>query len=160
MNNYLCIDPSGTGTTGCVFYDADIDEYEFFNCVNSNWQKHFAFISALCKRKKVNFVVYESTNYINQRTKMAADLFRLLGAIEILPYLHKDIKKCEFILVKQVKDVYKKIFKQSIIISDLEKKWGSGWLFRGTPITLHELDALLILYLYLPNVLKEKKKLF
>lgn len=69
-------------------------------------------------------MLYETTNFINKRTKSTADLFRLLGTIEVLPLLQKNIKKCAFILVKQVKDLYKKVNQGTLIIPQLERKIG------------------------------------
>jgi hypothetical protein len=150
-NKYLSIDPSGSGTTGCVFYDEKNQKYEFFSFTGKIWQEHFNFLFQTCQNKKVNFLLYETTNFINKRTKSTADLFRLLGAIEILPLFQKNVKKCAFILVKQVKDLYKKVNQGILVIPQLERKIGrkGGWFFQGQKINVHELDALLGLYLYL-----------
>ena len=159
-NKYLSIDPSGSGTTGCVFYDEQKKKYESFSFTGKNWPEHFNFLFQVCQKKKVNILLYEATNFINKRTKSTADLFRLLGAIEILPFFQKDIKKCDFILVKQVKDLYKKVNQKILIIPELERKIGrkGGWFFQGRKINVHELDALLGLYLYLFAPLNKPKK--
>ena len=150
-NKYLSVDPSGSGTTGCVLYDEKKRKYELFSFTGKNWQEHFNFLSQICQEKKVNIFLYETTNFINKRTKNTADLFRLLGAIEILPSFQKNIKKHDYILVKQVKDLYKKVNQKTLIIPELGRKIGrkGGWFFQGQKINIHELDALLGLYLYL-----------
>jgi len=35
-DKYLSIDPSGSGTTGCVFYDKQKKIYQFFNFASKN----------------------------------------------------------------------------------------------------------------------------
>jgi hypothetical protein len=48
-------------------------------------------------------------------------LFKLLGVVEVLP-----VKKVESILVSQVKDLKKQLFKGTKSIPDLEFKPGQG----------------------------------
>ena len=159
-NKYLSVDPSGSGTTGCILYDEQEKKYEFFSLISKNWQEHFNFLFQTCQEKKVNILLYETTNFINKRTKSTADLFRLLGAIEILPFFQKGIKECNFILVKQVKDLYKKVNQGTFVIPQLERKIGrkGGWFFQGQKINVHELDALLGLHLHLSPSFTTKKK--
>lgn len=159
-NKYLSIDPSGSGTTGCVFYNELTKEYEFFNFISKNWQEHFNFLSQLCQEKKINVLIYENTNFIYGRQFAGSvNLFKLIGGIECLKYICPKIKQINNNLVKQVKDLYKKIIQGVFAIPELERKIGrkGGWFFQKKKINIHELDALLGLYLYLlPS--KEKKK--
>ena len=159
-NKYLSIDPSGSGTTGCVFYDKQKKIYQFFNFTSKNWQEHFNFLSRLCQEKRVNILIYENTNFIYGRQfSGSVSLLKLIGGIECLKYIHPKIKKVDNVLVKQVKDFYKKIVQEKFVIPELERKIGrkGGWFFQEQKINVHELDALLELNLYL-SPLKSKKK--
>jgi hypothetical protein len=56
---YICIDPSGTGTTGIFFYDNVYDstnlevdskvKYTFLAYKSGDWQEHLEFIIQLVK---------------------------------------------------------------------------------------------------------------
>ncbi|CAJ0894329.1 13367_t:CDS:1 [Entrophospora sp. SA101] len=162
-DKFLSIDPSGSGTTGCVFYDERKKTYQFFNFNSKNWQEHFHFLSQLCQEKKVNILVYENTNFIYGRQFAGSvNLLKLIGGIECLKHVCRTIKQVDNILVKQVKDFYKKVLQKNFIIPELERKIGrkGGWFFQGQKINIHELDALLGLNLYLlpPENKKKKKK--
>ena len=162
-DKYLSVDPSGSGTTGCVFYDKQKKIYQFFNFTSKNWQEHFDFLSQLCQEKKINILVYENTNFIYGRQfSGSVSLLKLIGGIECLKYICPEIKKVDNILVKQVKDFYKKIVQEDLVIPELERKIGrkGGWFFQEQKINIQELDALLELNLYLlpPERKKNKKK--
>ncbi|RHZ37287.1 hypothetical protein [endosymbiont GvMRE of Glomus versiforme] len=160
-NKFLSIDPSGSGTTGCVFYDEKKKVYQFFNFTNKNWQEHFSFLSQLCQEKKINVLIYENTNFIYGRQFAGSvSLLKLIGGIECLKYACPAIKKVDNILVKQVKDFYKKAVQGTLTIPELERKIGrkGGWFFQGQKINVHELDALLGLNLYLSPPKEKKSK--
>jgi len=65
-------------------------------------------------------------------------LLKLLGAIESLP-----IKQAN-ILVHQVKDLKKQLFKGTKQIPELIFKLGRGWFYQNKKLSLHELDAFLV----------------
>jgi len=124
-NKYLSIDPSGSGTTGCVFYDEQKKVYQFFNYTSKNWQEHFLFLSQLCQEKKINILIYENTNFIYGRQfSGSVSLLKLIGGIECLKYICPKIKQVDNILVKQIKDFYKKIVQETSVVHELERKIG------------------------------------
>jgi hypothetical protein len=94
----LSIDPSGTGTSGLFFINGK--EQEFYQCQNTNWKEHYAYISQMVKEKKPNLIIYEDTNYIHKRTKDGLNLFRLLGALEFLPT--QQISRVNVLKVKEL----------------------------------------------------------
>jgi hypothetical protein len=82
--------------------------------------KHLGFIDQLVKKEKPDLLLYENTNYLHTKTKDSLSLFRLLGALEGLPV------KTEHVLVSQVKDLAKKLFKAVEKVPDLTFKFGRG----------------------------------
>ena len=142
MAKILSIDPSGTGTTGiCLINGAKITFQEYQNKV---WQDHLNFINLLIAKQELELLLYETTNYINSRGKDMTSLFRLMGAIESLP-----CKKAS-VLVNQVKDLKAKLLKETKQIPELtfKKGRGKGWMFKNKRISLHELDAYLVYFLW------------
>ena len=139
MLKILALDPSGTGTTGVCLINSQISFTEFYN---KDWKKHLGFIDQLAKKEKPALLLYENTHYINNRNQDSLSLFRLLGAIESLP-----VKK-ENILVNQVKDLKKQLFKGQNQIPNLTFKPGRGWFYSKQKISVHELDAFLVYWLW------------
>ncbi|CAJ0824359.1 6881_t:CDS:2 [Entrophospora sp. SA101] len=81
-------------------------------------------------------ILYENTNYLYSRQHQGTvSLLKLLGAIESLPL------RIESILVKQVKDLKAKLFKDETQIEDLEFKLGKGEGRRIMPYTKEQLKA-------------------
>jgi hypothetical protein len=70
-------------------------------------------------------------------------LLKLIGAIESL-----SVKRIENILVHQVKDLKSKLFKGAKLIPNLTFKYGQGWFYEQKKISLHELDAFLVYWLW------------
>lgn len=139
----LAIDPSGTGTTGIFFTNGQ--EQEFFQFINSNWKEHYLFIRELAKEKKIQQIVFENTNFINNRSKDSLNLIRLLGAIECLA-----VKKIGSVNVLKVKELSKQLFKGERKIEHLEylPGRGKGWMFNKQRVSIHQLEAYLVYYCY------------
>jgi len=141
MNNRtLSLDPGGK--TGLYFTDS---KKEQFLEINSPWKETYQEIKQLIAKWKVNLVLYENTNYINHRSKDSLNLIRLLGAIECLA-----VKQVESINVLKVKEMSKSLFAGKIKIKDLEylPGRGKGWLWKGKRVSIHQLEAFIVYYLY------------
>ena len=142
MNKILSIDPSGTGTTGIYFKNGE--QVEFSSYQAKDWQKHYHFIVALVKAYQPNVLLYEHTNFVRLRGKDMTSLFKLLGALEVLP-----VEQVKSVPVNQVKALKDQLFKGSKTITGLEfaKGRGKGWTLNNQKLNLHELDAWLVYWL-------------
>src|SRR5437764_7849163 len=120
-NRILALDPSGTGTTGIYFKNGEKEEFQEYK--EKDWQKHYAFIASLVKVYQPNILLFENTNFISKRTKDGLNLFRLLGAVEVLEIEKKSVN------VLKVKELYKKLVSQQATIQGLtySKGRGHGW---------------------------------
>lgn len=145
MNKVLTIDPSGTGTTGIFLIEENTPNFQFTQIQTTNWKEHYQFIKDLIHQHQPNLIVYENTNYINKRNADSLNLVRLLGAIEFLPLVQIDN-----VNVLRVKELAKKLFKGEITIPNLEYSpgRGKGWLYNNKRISIHQLDAFLIYWIY------------
>lgn len=141
VDRVLSIDPSGTGTTGIYYCDGKKEEFQQFT--NSNWKEHYCFIQGLVKERKIQRVIFENTNFINNRSKDSLNLIRLLGAIECL-----SVKQVESMNVIKVKEMSKNLFSGKVKIEGLEylPGRGKGWLWKGKKISIHCLEAFLVYY--------------
>ena len=139
MVRILALDPSGTGTTGICLINKKIT---FQEVQSKNWKEHLEFINQLIQTYHPNLLLYENTHYLHHKNQDSLGLFRLLGALESLP-----IKK-ENILVSQVKDLKKRVFKGTKLIEGLGFIPGKGWFYQAQKISVHELDAFLVYYLW------------
>jgi len=119
MNKILSIDPSGTGTTGIYFKNGE--QVEFSSYQAKDWQKHYNFIAALVKAYQPNVLLYEHTNFVRLRGKDMTSLFKLLGALEVLP-----VEQVKSVPVNQVKALKDQLFKGSKTITGLEFAKGRG----------------------------------
>src|SRR6185369_12000932 len=106
MNKILSIDPSGTGTTGVYFKNGQQEEFNFYQ--DKDWQKHYHFIASLVKAYQPNVLLYEHTNFVRLRGKDMTSLFKLLGALEVLP-----VEQVKSVPVNQDKALKDKLFKGS-----------------------------------------------
>ncbi|KLL03184.1 MAG: hypothetical protein MRERV_38c007 [Mycoplasmataceae bacterium RV_VA103A] len=142
MSRILSIDPSGTGTTGIYFQHGKQGEFNSYQ--GKEWQKHYAFIASLVKLHNPNLLLYEHTNYVSSRGKDMTNLFKLFGALEVLP-----VEKVKSVPVNQVKALKAKLLNGSIKIAGLEFKQGrgKGWTLNQQRVSVHELDAYLVHYL-------------
>lgn len=140
----LSIDPSGTGTSGIFFTNEK--EQEFREYQGRDWKEHYAYIINLIKEKQPNLILYEDTNYIHRKTKDGLSLFRLLGAIESL-----EVKEIKSINVLRVKEMTKKLFAGTEKIKEIEylPGRGKGWMFNNKRISIHQLEAFIIYYLFI-----------
>lgn len=142
----LSIDPSGTGTTGiCLINNKSIKFKEF---KDTCWKKHYDFITSLVKLYNPNLLLFENTNFISNRTTDSLNLIRLLGAIECLT-----VNEVKSINVLKVKEMSKALFAGTIRIKSLEylPGRGKGWLWQGKRISLHQLEAFIVWYLFSQN---------
>ena len=140
MENIIAIDPGGK--TG-IFYRNDKEEQ--FIEINKSWKETYGEIKELVQELKIQQVIFEDTNYINNRSKESLNLFRLLGALECL-----EVQQVKSVNVLRVKELYKRLFssKETIPYLTYSQGRGHGWKYKGNRISIHCLDALLIYHLY------------
>jgi len=119
MARILSIDPSGTGTTGIYFKHGQQEQFKSYK--DKDWQKHYSFIVSLVKAYQPNILLYESTNYVSLRGKDMTSLFKLLGAVEVLP-----VERVKSVPVNQVKALKDKLFKGTKQIPNLTYQKGRG----------------------------------
>lgn len=146
MDKVLSIDPSGTGTSGICLVENGICSFTEYQ--NKNWKEHLTFIISLIKEKQPNLIIYENTNYINLKGIGMTSLFKLFGAIECLSsFFNLAINN---ILVKQVKELKDNLLKGNKNIMGLTYQVGrgKGWKWNETKISIHQLDALIVYWLW------------
>lgn len=139
LRRILALDPSGTGTTGICLINKKITFQEFRSPYRI---KHLNFIKEVVEGYGPDLVLYENTHYLKEKTQDGLNLFRLLGAIESLPI------KTEYVLASQIKDLRKQLFKGTKTIPNLTFKLGKGWFYQQQKISVHELDAFLVYWLW------------
>jgi hypothetical protein len=147
-NRILSIDPSGTGTTGICLINGkgiDMQMIQFKEFKDIYWKKHYDFIASSINLYQPNLLLFENTNFISSRNKDSLNLIRLLGAIECLA-----LEKVESVNVVKVKQLSKQLFAGTTTIPDLEylPGRGKGWLWKGERISIHQLEAFLVFYLW------------
>lgn len=151
MDVILTIDPSGSGSTGvCVVQKEGIREsFSFTEFKSNNWEEHFLFILNLLRENKPNVVIFETTTYIERRMKNSVDLLKLTGAIACLRYFF-DFIRLESIAVNRVKAYKYKIQHNELVLPELicQLGRGKGWSYQKQRISLHQLDALIIFFLW------------
>ncbi|HXN54597.1 MAG TPA: hypothetical protein VN854_01365 [Mycoplasmatales bacterium] len=156
----LSIDPSGSGTTALYFLNEDNNEEMFRSFNSKHWKDHFLYIKKFCEEEKIDFIIYETTNFIKVKNKDLTSLFKLFGTIETIPYTSKTVKNCETIFVREVKMLQKKI-KEGLPESKINLKFipgrGGGWFRNKQKINIHEADAFIIFYCY-HNRIKSTQK--
>src|SRR3954453_23825214 len=119
MNKILAIDPSGTGTTGIYFKNGK--EEGFKELKEKDWLKHYDFISSLVKVYQPTILLFETSNFIRIRGKDMTSLFKLLGALEVLP-----ISQIKSIPVNQVKDLSKQLLTGNRQLPEITYSQGRG----------------------------------
>lgn len=140
----ISIDPSGTGTTGIYFKNGNQEKFNQYK--ETDWRKHYQFIASLVKKAyQPTLLLFEDTNYIHKKTKDGLSLFRLLGALETLT-----IPQVGKVNVVKVKELTKQLFRGTIKIEEVsyEVGRGKGWIFKGQRVSLHQLEAYLVYYLF------------
>jgi hypothetical protein len=124
---YLCIDPSGTGTTGIFFFANDKSGYKFSEYKNANWEEHLNFVVEIVKEKQPDIIIYENTTYIYGRQHQGTvGLYKLIGGIVALKYVFDFIKEINSIAVNQVKPFKDKLFAGREQLESLTCKAGRG----------------------------------
>lgn len=136
----LAIDPGGK--TGIYFKNG---EQEQFLEINKPWKETYREIKGLVKENQINLLLFEDTNYIHKRTKEGLNLFRLLGAIECL-----EAKEIRGINVLEVKKLTKQLYQGIKQIKEISysRGRGKGWMFKGKRVSIHQLEAFLVFYLF------------
>jgi len=144
----LFVDPSATGTTGICLVGSEITFQQF---ENDDWKEHFGWVKGLVFENSISQVVYEVNNSIsvNNRTKHISRLFKLFGAIEVLTCFLPI--KINSVPANQTKSLRAKLFKKQLGISGLEFKPGIGWFYQGNKISVHQLDAFLVYWIWRGN---------
>lgn len=139
----LALDPSGTGTTGTYFKNGSQEEFKEYK--EKDWKKHYDFISSLVKVYQPNILLFESSNYIRIRGKDMTSLFKLLGAIEVLP-----VERINSVPVDQVKRTVKELLAGIRKIAGIEylPGRGKGWMYKQRKISLHQLESFLVYHLF------------
>ena len=109
---YLCLDPSGTGTTGVFFFQvAGKSKHEFSEYKSKNWEEHLNFIVNIVERWKPDIIIYENATYIYGRQHQGTvGLYKLIGGIMALKYVFNFVKEINSVAVNQVK-----IFKNKLL---------------------------------------------
>ncbi|KLL04973.1 MAG: hypothetical protein MRERV_8c060 [Mycoplasmataceae bacterium RV_VA103A] len=143
-NSILSIDPGGK--TGIYYKNG---EQEQFLEINKCWKETCGEIKELVKEKGINAVIFENTNYIHKRTKDGLNLFRLLGAIECL-----EVQQVRSVNVLKVKEMTKRLLNGTYWIANIKYSpgRGKGWMFKNKRVSIHQLEAYLVYYLW-----KDKK---
>ena len=149
-NRILSIDPSGTGTTGICLINNQTIEFKEFKDIY--WINHYNFIITNIKLYNPNLLLFENTNFINNRNKDSLNLIRLLGAIECLT-----VKEVNSVNVLKVKEMSKQLFKGTRTIKDLQYSpgRGKGWMFNGQRVSIHQLEAFIVYWLWLKKVISQ-----
>ena len=140
MDKIISLDPGGK--TGIYFRNG---KEEQFIEINRPWKETYGEIKELVREKKANLVLFEDTNYIHKRTKDGLNLFRLLGALEVL-----EAQEIKSINVLAVKKLTKQLLAGTYRIKEIEYLLGrgKGWMYKGKRVSIHCLEAYLIWYLF------------
>jgi hypothetical protein len=159
----LCIDPSGTGTTGIFFFQTgDKPKHIFFEYKNKKWEEHLSFIIRAVEELKPEVIVYENTTYIYGRQHQGTvGLYKLIGGIVALKYVFNFIQEINSIAVNQVKPFKDKLFAGREQLEGLTCKAGrgKGWKYKRKKISLHQLDALVVYHLWSDGSLESQKNI-
>lgn len=160
---YLCLDPSGTGTTGIFFFQVGSKSNHIFSEYKSkNWEEHLNFIIEIVKEWKPDIIIYENTTYIYGRQHQGTvGLYKLIGGIVALKYVFNFIQEINSIAVNQVKPFKDKLFRGQEQIENLtcQVGRGKGWKYKRKKISLHQLDALVVYHLWSDKSLESKKSI-
>ena len=141
MASIISIDPGGK--TGIYFRNG---EQEQFLEINKEWKETYLSIKELVKEKQIQQVIFEDTNYIHKKTKDGLNLFRLLGALEVL-----EVEQIKSVNVLEVKKLTKQLLHGIKKVKEIEYKpgRGKGWMYKGKRVSIHCLESYLVYYLSL-----------
>ena len=159
----LCIDPSGTGTTGMFFFGVNgKSNYSFSEYKNKSWEEHLNFIIEVVGEHRPDIIIYENTTYIYGRQHQGTvGLYKLIGGIVALKYVFDFIQEINSVAVNQVKSFKDKLFRGQEQIEGLtcQVGRGKGWKYKRQKISLHQLDALVVYHLWSGGSLESKKSI-
>ncbi|MCE8163382.1 MAG: hypothetical protein I3274_04150 [Candidatus Moeniiplasma glomeromycotorum] len=147
--NKLFIDPSATGTTGACLVNSK-SEITLLKFENKDWKEHFNWIKVLVETNTINLIICEGSAWVPSRNKHISSLFKIIGAIEILPYFFPNLKVKTF-PSKQTKQLRQKIINKEKGISGINYQQGKSWNYKEKNISTHELDAFLIYWIWKGN---------
>jgi len=132
-------------------------EYFLLMALNKNLKSLRTFTEEIItKLYQPNLLLFENTNFISNRTKDSLNLIRLLGAIECLAVEQRSTDsfnkglEVNSVNVLKVKELSKQLLASTVKIVHLEYLLGrgKGWLWKGKRISIHQLEAFLVWYLY------------
>lgn len=147
--NKLFGDPSATGISGACLVN-EKNEITFMKFENKDWKEHFNWFKNLIIKYSVNLFVCETTTYISNTSSDIRKLIGLVGAIEVLPYFFPNLK-VKTSPSDQTKRLRKKIVNKEKGIAGLNYQRGKSWSYQGNKISVHELDAFLIYWIWEGN---------
>jgi len=149
----LCLDPSGTSTTG-YFWFKNWSSWEIGSIEGKNYLQQAKNLQNLLKNLNPSILVYETSFWwkTNSAQKDLQELVYLNGVIGWLAM--EQGYETKQILNHSVKDLAKQITNGKVI-TGLEKST-SGWYFKSQPINPHELDALIVFWIYWVRVLRKE----
>ena len=148
MKKKIFIDPSATGTTGICIVGSEIT---FLKIENKDWKEHFEKIKDLVVENSADQVVYEINNSIgvSNRTKHISRLFKLFGAIDALTcFLPIRVNS---VPANQTKQLKKQIISKQKGIAGLNYQRGKSWTYQNENISVHEVDAFLVYWIWKGN---------
>ena len=159
----LCIDPSGTGTTGVFFFQVGKkSKYILSEYKSKKWEEHLSFIIEIVETLKPDIIIYENTTYIYGRQHQGTvGLYKLIGGLVTLKYIFNFVQKIDSIAVNQIKPFKDKLFSGREKIEGLTCKVGrgKGWRYKRQKISLHQLDAIIVYHLWSDKSLESKKSI-
>jgi len=116
---------------------------------NKDWKEHFKRIIDLVKENSIDLIVCETATYVSTTSSDIRELIGLVGAIQVLPYFFN--LKVEVLPSDQTKRLRKKIIDKQKGIASLDYQRGKSWTYKNNNISVHELDAFLIYWIWKGN---------
>lgn len=149
MTRTLTTDPSGDGTAAYFFVD-EKGEIEFTERKSSIFAEQLDCLNDLVRTKRPTNIIYENIQYIDKSYigKETTALFQLFGAIENLQSAFNFVKVIDKVPTNQVKLLRKRVYENKEQIPSLIYKIGKGWFYQEQKISVHQLDAFLVYYLW------------
>lgn len=142
----IFVDPSATGTTGICIVGNEITLLKF---ENKDWKEHFKWIVELVKEYSIDLIVCENATYISTTSSDIRKLIGLVGGIQVLPCFFN--LKVETLPSDQTKRLRKKIVNRQKGIAGLNYQRGKQWTYQNKNISVHELDAFLVYWIWKGN---------
>lgn len=143
----LTIDPSADGTTAyCLINEQNQIEFKQFKSIILD--EHYKELNKLVKKYQPTRIIYEDIQHINAIGKNTGSLFKLFGVIESLKFTFTFIKRIDSIYSSQIKALRKRILHNKKRIEGINYKIGFGWFYQEQKISVHQLDAFLVYYIW------------